>query len=298
MNAKTGGYERAARGAVLRRRARALRLPGRLSFAKCVMALRSSQLAFVWYPGPSALSQAMTSESKRIVTGRFAGRWNFPISAALQSRTGGASEKSMPLSLVAAMARTSRFCAFVSFLIGFPFIRRGGTSRNDTNDFFLAFFTNRMNDQEDRARSDRSNGYPAFLVSKGIIPLGEGIGIIENKNSAFKSNIMLARVLAVLVLIPCKSHSEQGQYSIAREIGNVNTFVRTDRPVNFSAHRLYTDFSMQISFTNFSAQRFYSSSSWANSSGADLVLGLRLVRARASSIILAMRRSRDSGVRQ
>ena len=157
---------------------------------------------------------------------------------------------------------------------------RGGTSRNDTNDFFLAFFTNRMNDQQDRARSDRSNGYPAFLVSKGIIPLGEGIGIIENKNRGFKSNIMLAKVLAVLVLIQCKSHSEQGQYSIVRKIGNVNTFVRTDRPVNFSI------------------QRFYSSSSWANSSGADLVLGLRPVRARASSSILAMRRSRVSGVRQ
>src|SRR5205807_1008730 len=130
-NPKTGGYERAARGAVLRRRARALRLLGRLSFAKCFMALRSSQLAFVWYPGPSALSQAMTSESRRMVTGRFAGRWNFPISAALQSRTGGASEKSMSLSLFAAIARTSRFCAFVSFLIGFPFMGRGGTSRND-----------------------------------------------------------------------------------------------------------------------------------------------------------------------
>src|SRR5438132_7230050 len=98
-NPKTGGYERAARGAVLRRRARALRLPGRLSFVKCFMALRSSQLALVWYPGPSALSQAMTSESRRMVTGRFAGRWNFPISAALQSRTEGASEKSMSLSL-------------------------------------------------------------------------------------------------------------------------------------------------------------------------------------------------------
>ena len=158
-NPKTGGYERAARGAVLRRRARALRLLGRLSFAKCFMALRSSQLAFVWYPGPSALSQAMTSESRRMVTGRFAGRWNFPISAALQSRTGGASEKSMSLSLFAAIARTSRFCAFVSFLIGFPFMGRGGTSRNDTNDFFLAFFINRMNDQQDRARSDRSDGY-------------------------------------------------------------------------------------------------------------------------------------------
>src|SRR5438132_9206274 len=34
--------------------------------------------------------------------------------------------------------------------------------------------------------------------------------------------------------------------------------------------------------------RRYSNSSWANSSGADLVLGLRPVRARASSSILAM----------
>src|SRR2546429_9629174 len=77
---------------------------------------------------------------------------------------------------------------------------------------------------------------------------------------------------------------------------SIRLYVQTG--VNFSAQRLYTDFSIQISFTNFSAQRFYSSSSWANSSGADLVLGLRLVRARASSIILAMRRSGGCGVLQ
>src|SRR5580704_18647762 len=81
----------------------------------------------------------MTSESRRMVTGFFVGRYNLPISAPLQSTTAGASEKSMSSSLFAAIARMSRFCSFVSFLIGPPFVGLGGASRDDTNDFFVVF---------------------------------------------------------------------------------------------------------------------------------------------------------------
>src|SRR5438874_3674061 len=44
---------------------------------------------------------------------------------------------------------------------------------------------------------------------------------------------------------------------IGRETGNVNTFVRTDRPVNFSAHRLYTDFSITEVLLKFFVGEFF-----------------------------------------
>jgi hypothetical protein len=49
-------------------------------------------------------------------------------SAALQSRTWGASEKAISRSLFAAMARMSRFGSLVSFLTGFPFVGLGGAA--------------------------------------------------------------------------------------------------------------------------------------------------------------------------
>ena len=64
-----------------------------------------------------------------------------------------------------------------------------------------------MDNQQNRTRSDRSNGYPAFLIGERIVALRDRIGIVENKSGGLKSNIMLAKILAVLVLIPSKSHS-------------------------------------------------------------------------------------------
>jgi hypothetical protein len=95
----------------------------------------------------------------------------------------------------------------VSFLIGFPFVRRGGTSRDDANEFFVVLLIKSMDNQQNRACSDGPNGYPAFLIGGGIVTLRDRAGIVENENGGFKANIMLAKVLAVLVLIPCKSHS-------------------------------------------------------------------------------------------
>src|ERR1700724_2824175 len=46
----------------------------------------------------------------------------------------------MSSSLFPAIARMSRFCSFVSFLIGSPFVRFGSASRDETNDFFVVFF--------------------------------------------------------------------------------------------------------------------------------------------------------------
>ena len=53
------------------------------------------------------------------------------------------------------------------------------------------------------------------------------VGIVENENGGFKANIVLAKILAVLVLIPYESHGEWRQDSISVEMNDVNTFVRT-----------------------------------------------------------------------
>jgi hypothetical protein len=43
------------------------------------------------------------------------------------------------------MVRMSRFCSFVSFLGGSPFVRYGGVGRDDANDFFVVFLIESMN---------------------------------------------------------------------------------------------------------------------------------------------------------
>ena len=103
----------------------------------------------------------------------------------------------------------------------------GGASRDDANDFFFVFFIKGMNDQQNRTRPYGSNRYPAFLVVKGAVALCNGVRIVENENGSFKANIVLAKILAVLVLIPYESHSKSRQDTITDAMTNVNTFVRT-----------------------------------------------------------------------
>src|SRR5215831_8281017 len=105
------------------------------------------------------------------------------------------------------MARMSLFCSLVSFLISFPFVRLSSASRNNTDDLFPLFLIERMHNQQNRAWPDRSHRYPSLLIFKSEIALCDSVGIIENENSRFKANIVLAKVLPVLVLIPFKSHS-------------------------------------------------------------------------------------------
>ena len=65
------------------------------------------------------------------------------------------------------------------------------------------------------------------FILKSDVTLRNRVGIVENENGSFKANIVLAKILAVLVLIPCESHSRSRQDSISVEMNNVNTFVRT-----------------------------------------------------------------------
>jgi hypothetical protein len=94
----------------------------------------------------------------------------------------------------------------VSFLIGFPLVGLGGTSRDDADNFFVVLLMKRMNDQQNRTRPYGSHRYPAFLIPKGKVQLRDRIRIVENENRSFKTNIMLAKVLPVLILVPFKSH--------------------------------------------------------------------------------------------
>ena len=54
-----------------------------------------------------------------------------------------------------------------------------------------------------------------FVILKSYVALGNRVGIVEDENGSFKANIVLAKILAVLVLIPCESHSKSRQDSIS-----------------------------------------------------------------------------------
>jgi len=83
----------------------------------------------------------------------------------------------------------------------------GGAGRNDANDFLIVVFIKGMDSQKDRSRPYRADRYPTLLSIEGNVPLRNGVGIVENENGSLKANVLLAKVLAVLVLVPCKSHS-------------------------------------------------------------------------------------------
>jgi hypothetical protein len=81
-----------------------------------------------------------------------------------------------------------------------------GAGRDDANDFLVVVFIKRMDDQQDRSRSYRADSYPALLILGVVVSPRNRVGIIENENGSLKANVVLAQVLAVLVLVPRKSH--------------------------------------------------------------------------------------------
>src|SRR2546421_13044559 len=90
-----------------------------------------------------------------------------------------------------------------------------------------------MHNQHDRTRAHGTNRYPTLLSIEGVVTLRDGVRIIENKDGSFKANVMLAQVLAVLVLVPCKLHSKTRQYIILSEKTDVNSIVPKPRfPAN------------------------------------------------------------------
>lgn len=104
----------------------------------------------------------------------------------------------------------------------------GGAGRDDANDFFVVIFIKGMDNHEDRSRSYRSDRDPALLIVRVVVSPRNGVGIIENENGSLKPDVMFAKVLAVLVLVPRKSH---GNDTIQHNYKNgfVNTVVRTRR---------------------------------------------------------------------
>jgi hypothetical protein len=108
----------------------------------------------------------------------------------------------------------------------------GGAGGDDTNGFLVVCLIRSMDNQHDRTRAHGTNRYPTLLAIEGVVALRNGVRIVENKNGSFKANVMLAQVLAVLVLVPCKLHSNTRQYIILSEITGVNTIVRTGRDID------------------------------------------------------------------
>lgn len=66
-----------------------------------------------------------------------------------------------------------------------------------------------MHNQKDGTRSDGPDRDPAFLLLKRRVPLRQRVGIIENKNSRFKRDVMLAEIAEALGFVPFKSHETQ-----------------------------------------------------------------------------------------
>lgn len=62
--------------------------------------------------------------------------------------------------------------------------------------------------EKNRTGSYSSNCYPAFLFIERLVPPRNGVRIIENQRGRLKTNVMLAKVLPVLDLVPLKSHHE------------------------------------------------------------------------------------------
>ena len=81
-----------------------------------------------------------------------------------------------------------------------------GAGRDDANDFLVVVFIKSMDDQQDRSRSYRTDSYPALLIVGVIVSQRYRVRIIENENGSLKANVVFAQVLAVLVLVPRKSH--------------------------------------------------------------------------------------------
>jgi len=81
-----------------------------------------------------------------------------------------------------------------------------GAGRDDTNDFLVVVLIKSMDDQQDRSRSYRADGYPSLLIVCVVVSSRNRVRIIENENGSLKANVVLAQVLAVLILVPRKSH--------------------------------------------------------------------------------------------
>ena len=86
-----------------------------------------------------------------------------------------------------------------------------GASRDDANHFLAVCFPVGMDNQENRTWSYGTNRYPAFLLVKGGVTLRNRARVVKDENRSFEANIVLVKVLAVLVLVPFKSHGSPRQ---------------------------------------------------------------------------------------
>lgn len=118
-----------------------------------------------------------------------------------------------------------------------------------------------MDNQENRSRTDGSHRDPTlFLVQDWTecwVGLRDGPRIVENEYGSFKTNIMLAKVLAIFALVPFESHgSSSFQVRITIEGLLVNIFVRTLTNASLRAESAHHNASfLVISYFGFSRVR-------------------------------------------
>jgi hypothetical protein len=63
-----------------------------------------------------------------------------------------------------------------------------------------------VNDEKDGIRTDRSKSDPTFFFACRLVTLRQSVGILENENSGLKADMVPEQVLAILILVPFKTH--------------------------------------------------------------------------------------------
>ena len=87
-----------------------------------------------------------------------------------------------------------------------------------------------MHDQENRTGPYGSNRYPSLLIVRSEVALRKSVGIIENEYGRFKADIVLAKVCAVFLIIPFKSHKLVATKTEYGLLSQVSIHVYVHRP--------------------------------------------------------------------
>lgn len=106
-----------------------------------------------------------------------------------------------------------------------------------------------MHDEQNRTSPYGSKRNPPFFCLKGQIALSKCVRVVENQNGRFKANVVLAKVLPVLAIVPFKSHGRlrpskntaaprQCQYSCMYSSGRKKTAQPKASGPDTQAHRL------------------------------------------------------------
>src|SRR6266404_1531696 len=98
-----------------------------------------------------------------------------------------------------------------------------------------------MHDQYNRTGPYGSDRYPSLLIFRSEVALRESVRIIENEHGRFKTNIVLAKVLPILLFIPFKSHrlvATKTEYSLYLML-SIQLYVQSPAAGSIARHGRY-----------------------------------------------------------